>query len=125
MDDGSQCVLVVDDDEDLREMMATLLRDVGYSVRTAEDGAEALAHMRENRPCVVLLDLMMPNVDGWQVMQEMARDPELAHVPVCIISAQAKSAPAHAASVLPKPVTRDVLLRTIRSLCRDPCAQAT
>ncbi len=106
-------------------MMATLLRDVGYTVETAEDGAQALAHMRESRPCVVLLDLMMPNVDGWQVMQEMERDPELARVPVCIISAQAKSAPAQAASVLPKPVTRDALLHAIRSLCRGPCAQPT
>lgn len=117
------CVLVVDDDEDLREMMATLLRDVGYTVETAEDGAQALAHMRESRPCVVLLDLMMPNVDGWQVMQEMASDPELARVPVCIVSAQAKSAPAQAASVLPKPVTRDALLHAIGTLCRGRCAQ--
>ena len=119
------CVLVVDDDEDLREMMATLLRDVGYSVDTAEDGAQALAQMRECRPCVVLLDLMMPNVDGWQVMQEMASDPELARVPVCIVSAQSKSAPVHAARVLPKPVTRDALLHAIGTLCRGPCAQPT
>src|SRR5688500_10739911 len=83
---GARSVLVVDDDEDIRETVADVLRDAGYTVRVAADGSEALVEMRDCAPCVVLLDLMMPRIDGWQVVEEMRRDPELAEIPVCIVS---------------------------------------
>ena|SRR5688500_2440861 len=114
---GARSVLVVDDDEDIRETVADVLRDAGYTVRVAADGSEALVEMRDCAPCVVLLDLMMPRIDGWQVVEEMRRDPELAEIPVCIVSAQAALAPATTVAVLSKPVSIEGLLRVVSAHC--------
>lgn len=114
------CVLVVDDDDDLREALADILRDVGYRVETAEDGRVALAHMQRCKPCLVLLDLMMPEMDGWEVADAMGADPELATVPVCIVTAQPNRAPKNAASVLAKPVKRLDVLRVVSEHCGEP-----
>jgi len=118
------CVLVVDDDEDLRDALADVLRDVGYRVETAEDGQVALEVMSRCTPCIVLLDLMMPVMDGWQVAEAMEADPELAKVPVCVVSAQSQHAPRNAACVLPKPVARKDLLRAVSEYCRAPASRA-
>ena len=114
---GARSVLVVDDDEDIRDTIAEVLRDAGYAVRVAADGGRALVDMRDYAPCVVLLDLMMPLVDGWQVVEEMRRDPELADIPVCIVSAQAALAPAATVAVLSKPVSLQGLLGVVRAHC--------
>src|SRR6266446_2012056 len=117
---ASPCVLVVDDDADLREAMAELIRDVGYRVDTAEDGRHALSHMHDCRPCLVLLDLMMPAMNGWQVIDAMRSDPSLYRVPVCVVSALPRSAPSDVVCVLAKPVSRDALLRAIADVCAPP-----
>jgi signal transduction histidine kinase len=81
-------VLVVDDDEDGRESLMVLLRDDGFQVASAPDGDAALALLRDGaRPDVILLDLMMPNMDGWQFRVEQKRDPGLASIPVLALSA--------------------------------------
>src|SRR6185295_12106738 len=67
---GNSTVLVVDDDADVRTMMSTLLVLEGYHVLTAENGEQALAAMRRRHPCVVLLDIMMPVMDGWQFRRQ-------------------------------------------------------
>jgi CheY-like chemotaxis protein len=59
------CVLIVEDDPDIREFMELLLADAGYDTMTAENGSLALERMRARRPCLVLLDLAMPVMDGW------------------------------------------------------------
>ena len=120
----ARCVLVVDDDEDIRETIADVLRDAGYAVRVAADGGEALVDMRDYAPCVVLLDLMMPLVDGWQVVEEMRRDPALAGIPVCIVSAQAGLAPAATVAVLSKPVSIEGLLGVVRAHCHCTASAA-
>ena len=81
------CVLIVEDDEDVREFMALLLSTSGYETMSARDGHEALQLMRERAPCLVLLDLQMPRMDGWQFREQQMRDPALAHVPVLCITA--------------------------------------
>jgi two-component system, chemotaxis family, chemotaxis protein CheY len=81
------CVLVVEDDEDVREFMELLLATSGYETMSAGDGEEALEKMRGRLPCVVLLDLQMPRMDGWQFREHQLRDPRLAHVPVVCITA--------------------------------------
>src|SRR5688500_15806012 len=65
-------VLVVEDDPQIREVIAEVLTDEGYAVQTAENGREALQRLHESRPCVMLLDLMMPIMDGWQLLGQLA-----------------------------------------------------
>jgi CheY-like chemotaxis protein len=81
------CVLIVEDDDDVREFMELLVSTSGYETMTARDGAEALAMMRQRRPCMVLLDLQMPRMDGWQFRERQLQDMALANVPVVCVTA--------------------------------------
>jgi CheY-like chemotaxis protein len=115
-------VLIVEDDFDLREALTEMLRDEGYQVATAAHGAEALVRLRGgSKPCVILLDLAMPVMNGWQFRAEQRHDPELAKIPVIVLSA----AP-HVREELPelglsdylqKPVSIERLLGRIASYC--------
>ena len=82
-------VLIADDDRGFTQMVARFLQaaDVGYRVRSAYDGAEALAEARAARPDVILLDLMMPHMDGFQFLEELKSDPALHDVPVVVVTA--------------------------------------
>lgn len=116
-EDQRKCVLVVDDDPDICEVMELILESRGYCVVTAEDGIEALRMLRSGEePCLILLDLMMPRMDGIQFRDEQQRDPNLAAIPVVMISAggdvAAKAAAAGLEGLL-KPIELDVLLATV------------
>jgi CheY-like chemotaxis protein len=80
-------VLVVDDDPNIRRMIMAALRRYGYTFLEAANGKEALDLMRNEHPDVVVLDLMMPIVSGWDVLRERSSDPRLQSIPVIIISA--------------------------------------
>ena len=82
----SNTVLVIDDDTDVRDLMRRFLAKEGFDVVTAAGGAEGLRLARELMPAVITLDVIMPDVDGWHVMQELKADPELATIPVVIIT---------------------------------------
>jgi len=107
-------VLLVEDDHHLREVTADALRDSGIDVVEAANGAQALAAMRGELPCLVLLDLMMPVMDGWEMARRMAADPVLAQVPICVVSAVASQAPPEASEVLSKPASLASLLAVVR-----------
>ncbi|HVG69129.1 MAG TPA: response regulator [Kofleriaceae bacterium] len=107
-------VLLAEDDDALREVTADLLRDAGFEVEVVRDGVEAMAALRAARPGVLLLDLMMPNLDGWQVVAQMRADPALATIPVCVLSA-VEDGPA-VQRTLRKPVTLAALLAAVREL---------
>ena len=97
-------LLVVDDDREVREALRTALEDEGFTVAVAANGAEAIAKMEERPPRVVLLDLMMPIVDGWEVLDHVRGDPSLEDVRVCVCSAAADVRAAREADcVLKKP----------------------
>jgi CheY-like chemotaxis protein len=81
------CVLIVEDDDDVREFMDLLISTSGYETMSARDGHEALRLMRARPPCVVLLDLQMPRMDGWQFRERQLEDPALARIPVVCITA--------------------------------------
>ena len=116
-------VLVVEDDSDIRFGLAVVLEDEGYQVITAADGREALDVLRTGPvpPCLILLDLMMPRMDGWQFRTEQRRDPALASVPVVILSAAgdlaAHTANLGAAAVLQKPINISEMLGLIQHHC--------
>src|SRR4029077_7299654 len=81
------CVIVVDDDVIIRRLIAAALRRDGLAFTEAGNGKEALGIMRRDHPSVVVLDLMMPGLSGWEVLQERRREPELQQIPVILVSA--------------------------------------
>ena len=81
-------VLVVDDEPDVLLLCRVNLEFEGYEVATAPDGQAGLEACRELRPDVVLLDVMMPRMDGWQTLEAIKADPELAHIPVVMLTAK-------------------------------------
>jgi CheY-like chemotaxis protein len=117
-------ILVVDDDADNRETLADLLGIYGYQVITASNGKEALALLHGGeRPCLILLDLRMPVMDGWEFRRRQLADPRLAGIPILVTTAVAPGtveAESLAIDVyLPKPFDVDLLLDVIRRYC-DP-----
>lgn len=115
-------VLVVEDDLDIREVMRMVLEASGYQVSEAGDGAEALAVARAQRPDIILLDLMMPGMDGFQFRELQLQDPAIAAIPVVIVSGGGavpqKAAQLKAAGYLVKPTDVQRLLAVVRDLCR-------
>jgi CheY-like chemotaxis protein len=81
------CVLIVDDDPSIRLLLVALLRRKGYQMLEARNGREALAEMRANNPDLVVMDLVMPEVSGWDVLRERAADPSLLRIPMIVVSA--------------------------------------
>jgi CheY-like chemotaxis protein len=107
-------VLVVDDERDIREAVAEVLKDEGYEVLDARDGAEGLRQLRAHHPSVVLLDLMMPGMNGWEFCAARKRDPELSAIPVIVISALGNVSGVDAEAFLQKPFELEALLSTVR-----------
>jgi CheY-like chemotaxis protein len=115
-------VLLIEDDFLLREMVTLVLGGDGFMVATACDGKDAFERLRHfEKPNLILLDLMMPGMDGWQFRQEQRADPALASIPVVVISAlgdiEQKSATLGACAYLQKPVEPGKLLETVRRCC--------
>jgi CheY-like chemotaxis protein len=114
-------VLIVDDDGAVRQMIVLLLRSHGYETETASDGAEALALMRQRRPCLVLLDIKMPVMDGWEFRRRQLEDPALADVPVICMTGMV-----HPQDVgipcLGNPVDFPSVIRAVEKFCRPPAS---
>ncbi len=81
-------ILVVDDEATIRETIAELLEIEGYRVETARDGLDALRRLRQAKPDVIVVDLMMPRLDGWGLVRACRADPALADLPVIAMSAR-------------------------------------
>jgi len=79
-------ILIVEDDRFLRELIARKLKNEGYEVAEAVDGEEGLKRIKEERPNLVLLDLILPGIDGFEVLEKAKKDPETAQIPVIILS---------------------------------------
>ena len=118
-------VLAVDDDPVIQRLLQVNLEMEGYEVETASDGIEALEKARSFAPHLVLLDVMMPRKDGWQVCAEMRDDPELGSIPVIFLSARAQDADIQkgtdlgVAAYVTKPFDPIDLLELVAELTRD------
>ena len=114
-------ILVIDDDDDIRAVLAMVLDEAGFRVVTAANGREALEHLREDsQPDVILLDLMMPEMDGYQFRAEQQRDPALRAIPTLIVTAGTVTSRVEALgaeAILRKPVSLRRLVDTIRRFC--------
>ena len=110
-------VLVVEDDGALRSAICSVLDDAGYGVQGARDGRDALELLRnESRPCLILLDLMMPRMNGWELDERMQADPRLATFPVLFTSAFPPSF-APTSRFIAKPFDLDRLLAIVEEHC--------
>lgn len=83
-------ILIADDDPIIIKLLQVNLELDGYEVVTAEDGVEAVERAIETKPDLVILDIMMPRMDGWTALQELKRQPETAKAPVVLLSAKAQ-----------------------------------
>jgi CheY-like chemotaxis protein len=113
-------ILVVDDDQDIRDSLREVLEDEGYQVACVANGREALDYLKtaSPRPCVILLDLMMPVMDGWQFRREQKQDPEIADIPLVVITATGKrQVLIDAADLVMKPLDLNRLFETIERYC--------
>jgi two-component system alkaline phosphatase synthesis response regulator PhoP len=80
-------ILVVDDDPDFVESVKMMLEDRGYEVITAYDGIEGLQKVKESFPGLIILDVMMPNKDGYAVCHELKSDPQYSRIPILLLTA--------------------------------------
>ncbi len=118
-----QYILVVDDDDDFRETVAEVLKAAGYPVQEAENGERALEAIRDEQPGIVLLDLKMPVLDGWGVMERMRQDPRSAAVPILILSAYGfewESELTGAQGYIPKSVGMEEIVERVRKAAGPP-----
>jgi CheY-like chemotaxis protein len=113
-------VLVIDDDPTVRDLMERFLVREGFSVVTASGGIEGLRRAREARPTAITLDVMMPDLDGWTVLAALKGDPELADIPVIVVTIldeKSKGYALGATDYMVKPIDRERLAGVLRGLC--------
>ncbi len=120
--EARKSILVVEDDAATRDAVALVLEDEGYSVTGVANGQEALLHLRQTAPPnLILLDLMMPVMNGWEFRKQQTQDPALKSIPVLVISADRavpqKAAALGARDYLLKPIDLDKLLEAVQRCC--------
>ncbi len=123
----SNTVLVIDDDEIALDMMRRFLTRQGFDVVTASDGEKGLMLAAEISPAVITLDVMMPGIDGWEVLHRLKSDPELATIPVVmltIVNEKNKGYTLGVSDYVTKPIDRDHLRSVMqRYKFNDSCHQ--
>jgi len=113
-------ILVVEDVEFNRDLMVQLLEDT-YEVLTAEDGAEGIERAKRDRPDLILMDLSLPGVDGWQAARRIKDSPELRHIPIIAVSAhamkgdEARARECGCDDYISKPLDEDILFAKLRA----------
>lgn len=113
---SQRTVMVVDDDAEMRDILAEALRHEGYHVSSARNGADALATLKRLPTSVVLLDLHMPVLDGWDFLAEREKEPKLKGISVVVISGSSEDKERlakYGAAWVPKPIHIDELLKTL------------
>ena len=117
-----QQVLVIEDDDNVRKFAVRVLELEGYAVVSAADGAEGLRLARTHGISLVLLDLQLPGATGWEVLEELRKEPEMANVPVLLFTAASgpevreKAARAGVTGFLAKPLTAGDLRKSVASV---------
>jgi CheY-like chemotaxis protein len=123
---SADCILVVDDDPTARELIAEQLVAEGFTVATASGGLEGIRRARELKPLAITLDVMMPDLDGWSVIAALRQDPQLAEIPVILVTIldeQRRGMALGIAGYLTKPIDRE-RLRAVIGRLRAPARRA-
>jgi CheY-like chemotaxis protein len=114
-------ILIIEDDDDVAEAEEFILADAGYKPVRAADGEQGLARLRTmDRPCVVLLDLMMPGMNGWEFLERVGHDNRYAAIPVVVTTSGSAEGLPGARAVMQKPYGEDMLLTTVGRYCPQP-----
>jgi CheY-like chemotaxis protein len=116
-----ECVLIVDDEDGIRETLTEVVEMAGCSAIVASNGAEAMKMLADHHPCLIILDLLMPVMNGKEMLDAMKAQPELAAVPV-VISTSAPSRAPQGIPIIPKPIDVNVVGEWMRRSCR--CAES-
>lgn len=123
---SSKTVLIIEDEEDAAELFAEMMRVSGFHVLKTSSSAPALAMISANKPDVVILDIMMPEISGLDILQQIRSDPELSSIPVVVVSAKSMPADikngmeAGASTYLTKPVGFLELKEAVERAIIDP-----
>ena len=124
-------ILAVDDEEDILELIRYNLEKEGYRVACAETGEQALTQARSLIPDLILLDLMLPGMDGFEVCKILKNDPKTAHIPIVMLTAKGEETDVvtglelGADDYIIKPFSPRVLIARIRTICRRKQKQTT
>lgn len=119
-------ILLVDDDPNLRDMLRQMLEIGGFDVVEAEDGLDALEKLEEMTPDIMVLDVMMPNLDGVSLCKQLRSDAEFMSLPIIMLSGKTQhwaveeGMAAGANCYLCKPITVEELIRSVRELLPAP-----
>jgi len=116
-------ILIVDDDREMVELIELFLRNAGFVTISAFSGEEALEKAFHEKPDLVLLDIMMPRIDGWEVLRRIKNDPEARNIPVAFITARTQNidkmiglSVMKAAGYITKPFSKQELLSEVRRI---------
>jgi CheY-like chemotaxis protein len=114
-------ILVVEDDPDAREALLAILQMEGYRAVPAVNGKEALDYLtKAPAPDLIILDLWMPVMDGWQFRSEQIKNPRLVEIPVIVLTSLSERAEVDANEIITKPVDIDHFLSTVSRSCKPP-----
>ena len=123
---GDRTIVIIDDDPTMRGLMERFFAREGYAPVVATSGAEGLRRVRELRPLAVILDILLPDIDGWTVLAALKGDPELADIPVIVVTIvddRTRGYALGATEYLVKPIDRDRLAKLLRRLCGERSRQ--
>lgn len=117
-------ILIAEDESEILSTITLWLEKAGYQVTTAADGAEAFQKVQSDPPNLVLMDVVLPQLNGWEVCQRLKRDPSLKHIPVILLSGLIAEAYGHdeldlADAHLPKPLRAEMLLAKISEMLKN------
>jgi CheY-like chemotaxis protein len=110
-------ILVVEDDIRALDSLTDLLEANCYTVQRAQNGQEALSLAKERLPRMIILDLSMPVMDGWEFLRQQRREPLIADIPVIVITALVSAVPAGAKVLLTKPINVNRLMSLVEKYC--------
>ncbi|MBV8772520.1 MAG: response regulator [Deltaproteobacteria bacterium] len=110
-------ILVVEDDVRALDALTDLLEASGYNVKRAQNGQDALLQAKEQPPGMILLDLSMPVMDGWEFMRQQRLEPAIADIPVVVITALVSAVPAGAKALVTKPINVKRLMSLVEKFC--------
>lgn len=121
---NQECILVVDDSPDNLYLMESILESQGYNVGLADNGQEALNKIKRFQPDLILLDLMMPKMNGYEVINRLRKDKNLPFIPIFLVTADRYTDPrdaiaAGASGVIHKPIDIDKLLLKVEKSLND------
>src|SRR5215470_9805406 len=113
-------ILVVDDEAENRDALAELLLNEGYAVVCAENGRRALDCLAGMRPALIILDLMMPVMSGWEFLAQQKRDARMRSVPVVVVTGSGLVSDLEVDAVVHKPIDFHSLMNVVKENCLQP-----